>query len=234
MPSGSIQHALGLHLYQPAGNLRDLLRQDEAELGRILRCYERIAHHAHKYAQVARLHVALSVVLLEQLREPELIEACRHLADLPAILEGLRSATGIEFVGTGYRHAPLPLIPADDWDEQLRNERVTAEAVLGRVLKGYWPPASLFTAAMVPALVRVGYEYVLLPQALLAMRDGGSVDPYRPYRLVHGGARSVVVRMDGAFSLAPYRVPGDGLWFDLGSPAKLAAAEEAIRAAGLA
>jgi Nucleoside-diphosphate-sugar pyrophosphorylase involved in lipopolysaccharide biosynthesis/translation initiation factor 2B, gamma/epsilon subunits (eIF-2Bgamma/eIF-2Bepsilon) len=38
-------------------------------------------------------------------------------------------------------------------------------------------------------------------------------------------------RRDGAFALVPYRVPEDGLWFDLGSPAKLAAAEEAIAAA---
>ncbi len=41
-------------------------------------------------------------------------------------------------------------------------------------------------------------------------------------------------KRDGAFALVPYRVPGDGLWFDLGSPAKLAAAEAGIRAAGLA
>ena len=41
-------------------------------------------------------------------------------------------------------------------------------------------------------------------------------------------------RRDGAFALVPYRVPQDGLWFDLGSPAKLAAAEAAIAAAGLA
>jgi NDP-sugar pyrophosphorylase family protein len=40
-------------------------------------------------------------------------------------------------------------------------------------------------------------------------------------------------KRDGAFALVPYRVPQDGLWFDLGSPAKLAAAEEGIRAAGL-
>ena len=41
-------------------------------------------------------------------------------------------------------------------------------------------------------------------------------------------------RRDGAFALVPCRVPEDGLWFDLGSPAKLAEAEEAIAAAGLA
>lgn len=41
-------------------------------------------------------------------------------------------------------------------------------------------------------------------------------------------------RQDGAFALVPYRVPADGLWFDLGSPERLAVAEEGIRAAGLA
>jgi hypothetical protein len=202
MPSGAIQHALGLHLYQPPGNLRLLLAHDEPEAVRILGCYERIARHAHKYAHVARLHVALSVPLLEQLRDPDLIDACRHLADLPAILEGLRSAASIEFVGTGYRHAPLPLIPPDDWDEQLRNERVTIEAALGRVLKGYWPPAALFTAEMIPALLRAGYEYVLLPQSLLAMPDGSAADPYRAYRLSHHSWQIAAVPADGGFSHA--------------------------------
>ena len=41
-------------------------------------------------------------------------------------------------------------------------------------------------------------------------------------------------KRDGVFALVPYRVPEDGLWFDLGSPAKLAAAEAAILASGLA
>lgn len=202
MESGAVQHALGLHLYQPPGNLRLLLEHDEPEAVRILRCYERIARHAHKYAHVARLHVALSVPLLEQLRDPDLIDACRGLADLPAILEGLRSAPSIEFVGTGYRHAPLPLIPPDDWDEQLRNERVTVEAVLGRVLKGYWPPAALFAPEMIPALLRAGYEYVLLPQSLLAMPDGAAADPYRPYRISHHSWQIVAVPVDGGFSHA--------------------------------
>jgi hypothetical protein len=209
---GLIQHALGLHLYQPPGNLRGLLQLDEAEAGRILGCYERLARHAHKYAQVARLQVALSVVLLEQLRDPELIEACRHLADLPAILDGLRSAASIEFVGTGYRHAPLPLVPPDDWDEQLRGERLTVEAALGRVLKGYWPPASLFAPAMIPALVRAGYEYVLLPSSLLAMPDGSDVDPYRPYLVSHEGAQLVVVPLDHGFSQAQ-ETGLDAPWF---------------------
>jgi NDP-sugar pyrophosphorylase family protein len=36
---------------------------------------------------------------------------------------------------------------------------------------------------------------------------------------------------DGAFALVPYRVPADGLWFDLGTPARLAAAEAALTSA---
>ncbi|MFI5182283.1 MAG: sugar phosphate nucleotidyltransferase [Thermoanaerobaculia bacterium] len=37
-------------------------------------------------------------------------------------------------------------------------------------------------------------------------------------------------KRDGAFALVPYRLPADGLWFDLGTPERLAAAEEALRA----
>jgi NDP-sugar pyrophosphorylase family protein len=35
---------------------------------------------------------------------------------------------------------------------------------------------------------------------------------------------------DGAFALVPYRIPEDGLWFDLGSRERLAAAEAALAA----
>ena len=47
-------------------------------------------------------------------------------------------------------------------------------------------------------------------------------------------ARHVLVpsakKRDEAFALVPYRLPGDGFWFDLGTPERLAEAEEAIRA----
>jgi len=197
-----IQHALVLHLYQPPGNLQLLLRKDEDELRRILLCYERIARHAHKYADVARIHVVFSVPLLEQLRSPELIDACRHLVDIPAILEAFRSAANIEFVGSGYQHAPLPLIPHEDWDEQLRGEREIMEEVLGHVAKGYWPPEAVFSKEMVPALVEVGYEYVLLGGSTLMTEDEQSVDPYRTYQLSYKGDSITVVPWDAGFSQA--------------------------------
>jgi NDP-sugar pyrophosphorylase family protein len=49
-------------------------------------------------------------------------------------------------------------------------------------------------------------------------------------------ARDVLVpsarARDGALALVPYRVPEDGVWFDLGSPERLAEAERAFTSAG--
>ena len=212
MPSEIILHALGLHFHQPTDALHRLLRQDAGELRRILLCYERLARHAHKYAAVARLHVVFSGVLLAQLRDPAFIEASRHLADVPALLDSLRSAPNIEFIGCGQYHAPLPLIPPEDWDEQLRSERLAMESGLGRMLKGYFPPAALFTPELIPALLRAGYEYVLLSHATLVLPDGSRADPYRAYRLRHGKAVINVVPWDRGFSQA--QESGlDAAWF---------------------
>lgn len=40
-----------------------------------------------------------------------------------------------------------------------------------------------------------------------------------------------VASRDGAFALVPFQAPEDGLWFDLGSPERLARAEEVVRRA---
>jgi hypothetical protein len=197
-----IQHALVLHLYQSPDSLQRLLQQNEEELRSILLCYERIARHAYKYADVARVHVVFSVPLLEQLRSPELIDRCRHLVDIPAILEAFRSASNIEFIGSGYQHAPLPLIPREDWDEQLRADRAIAEEVFGHVPKGYWPPEALFSMEMVPALAAAGYEYVLLGSSTLMTENDQPVDPYRTYQLSHKGDSITVVPWDAGFSYA--------------------------------
>lgn len=200
MPMNPVMHALGLHLYQPLDNLHMLSQQNPEELRRILLCYERIGRYAHKYAEVARIHVAFSCVLLEQLQDPKLISACRELVDIPTILENLRSAPNVEFVGTGYRHAPLQFIPQQDWEEQLRLERESISATFGRVLKGYMPPSYFFSPEIIPALVDVGYEYLLLPAQMLKLSDDSGADPYRPFKLSHQGVSITVVPVDGGFS----------------------------------
>ena len=79
------------------------------------------------------------------------------------------------------------------------------EEVLGRVPRGYWPPESVFSMEMVPALVDLGYEYVLLGSSTLVAEDDQPVDPYRTYQLAHKSDSITVVPWDAGFSLAQQR-----------------------------
>jgi peptidoglycan/xylan/chitin deacetylase (PgdA/CDA1 family) len=199
MSSQPIIHILTLHLYQPPSQLQQLLQENEAELQRILKCYERIARHAHKYVDVAQLHVIFSVPLLQQLKDPAFSKQTRHLEDVPAILESFRSAPNIEFIASGYQHAPLPLIPAQDWDAQLRSERSVIEETFGHRPRGYYPPGGLFNEALIPHLVAAGYQFAMLPKTALVNEDNSPVDPYRAYQLKDN---FVVIPIDDGFSHA--------------------------------
>ncbi len=198
----SIQHAIVLHLYQPPGKLQWLLENDRSALQCILLSYERIVRHAHKYADVARLHVVFSLPLLRQLQDPTFVAACASLLDIPALLEAYRDADAITFIGSGTHHAPLPHIPREDWDDQLRGERALLEGVFGHGVKGYWPPAGIFSRVMIPNLVDAGYEYVLLPALTLMTENRRPADPYRTYRLSYGDESLTVVPCDVGFSQA--------------------------------
>jgi peptidoglycan/xylan/chitin deacetylase (PgdA/CDA1 family) len=199
MSSQRITHILTLHLYQPPSQLQQLLQEDEAELQRILKCYERIARHAHKYVDVAQLHVIFSVPLIQQLNDPAFIKQTRHLEDVPAILESFRSAPNIEFIASGYQHAPLPLIPAQDWDAQLRSELSVIEEIFGHRPKGYYPPGGLFDEALIPHLIAAGYQFAMLPKTALVKGDNCPVDPYRVYQLKDN---FIVIPIDDGFSHA--------------------------------
>ena len=58
-------HALGLHMHQPPGNLRLLIDSNEWEAEQIVRCYERVPRYAAMFADVARIHVGFSGILIE-------------------------------------------------------------------------------------------------------------------------------------------------------------------------
>ncbi len=195
-----ILHALVLHLYQPPGNLKHLLDTGPSELARILKCYNRILHHARKYDSVARLHLVCSVPLLEQLTDPELVNRVGHLEPIASLIDELRQAENIEFIASGYSHAPLPLIPQADWESQLLQEQASLQGILGRTPEGYYPPGGLFQPDMVPVLKKVGYRYVLLPRGSLRTSDGHGVDPYLCHELAHGGESIMVVAIDDHFS----------------------------------
>jgi alpha-amylase/alpha-mannosidase (GH57 family) len=198
-----IHHALGLHMHQPPGNLRLLLDGNEWEAQQIIRCYERVPRYARTYRDVARLHVGFSGILLEQLLSPTIVDRYRQFVDIPAMLHSYREAENIEPIGMGYYHPIFPLIPREDWDDQLRSGRQIAAEVFGRAPRGFWPPEMAFDMEMIPALVAAGYEYVVVDGVHVRSTDESTpLDPYRPYVGRRSGAEIVVIPRDRDISNA--------------------------------
>jgi alpha-amylase/alpha-mannosidase (GH57 family) len=198
---GKIFHALGLHMHQPPGNLKLLIDSNPWEAEQIIRCYERAARYALNYRDVGYLHVGFSGILLEQLQDPQVIDRYRHLVDIPAMLESYAQADNVELIGMGYFHPIFPLIPQTDWEEQLLAGRQIVEELLGRAPKGFWPPEMAFCMEMIPALVKAGYEYVVVDGVHLESKVGVA-DIYQPYRASYGGATITVIPRDRDLSNA--------------------------------
>jgi hypothetical protein len=207
----NVFHALGLHMHQPPGNLGLLIDTDPWEAEQIIRCYERPARYAHNYADVAKLHVGFSGVLLEQLRDPVIVDRYRHIVDIPAMLAAYAEADNIELIGMGYYHPIFPLIPPADWKEQLQLGREMMQDTFGRAARGFWPPEMAFSMAMIPALVEAGYEYVVVDGVHVHPEDGVA-DVFRPYLACHDNVCIAVVPRDRDVSNA--QESGlDATWF---------------------
>lgn len=201
MEPSKILHALGLHMHQPPGNLRLLIDSNPWEAEQIIRCYERAARYAHQYSEVGRLHVGFSGVLLEQFRDPEIVDRYRYLVDIPAMLESYARADNIELIGMGYFHPIFPLIPQEDWEEQLLAGRRIIQELFGRAPKGFWPPEMAFCMEMIPALVKAGYEYVVV-DGVHVQPQAGILDLYQPYRASYGGESITIIPRDRDISNA--------------------------------
>ncbi|NEV60902.1 glycoside hydrolase family 57 [Thiorhodococcus minor] len=201
MAERTVFHALGLHMHQPPGNLRLLIDAKPREAEEIVLCYERAVRYAERYADVARLHVGFSGVLLEQLLDPVVVDRYRHIVDIPRMLDRYRAAGNIELVGMGHYHPIFPLIPCDDWLEQLERGRGIMERVFARVPRGFWPPETAFTIEMIPALIQAGYEYVVVDGARVMPEDGVS-DGLRPYSACYDGLCMTVIPQDRDLSRA--------------------------------
>jgi alpha-amylase/alpha-mannosidase (GH57 family) len=209
----AIFHALGLHMHQPPGNLWLLIEKEQWEAQQIIRCYERAARYAHRFSDVARLHVGFSGILLEQFRDPQIVDAYRRFVDIPAMLESYRTARNIELIGMGYYHPIFPLIPVEDWDEQLARGRQIVQDTFGRAPRGFWPPEMAFCMEMVPALKKAGYEYVVV-DSVHVKPEGAPERPdlCAPYTASYGGASITVVPRDRDLSNA--QESGlDAAWF---------------------
>ncbi len=201
MPPRNLFHALGLHMHQPPGNLKLLLESNEWEAEQIIRCYERAVRYALSYPLEARLHVGFSGILLEQLLDPAMIDGYRRFIDIPAMLDRYREADNVELIGMGYYHPIFPLIPQEDWADQLISGRQIMEEIFGRAPKGFWPPEMAFSMDMVPALVEAGYEYVVV-DGVHVSPEGGTRDVYQPYLACQDGACITVVPRDRDISNA--------------------------------
>ena len=194
-------HALGLHMHQPPQNLRFLIDNDEREVERIVRCYDRAQRWAHTCADCGRLHVSFSGILVEQLLDPVVLNASRRWVEIPAMLDGYRTAENIEVVGTGHFHPIFPLIPKDDWEEQLIRGRQILKTVFGRDPEGFWPPQLGFCSEMIPALARAGYKYVIVDSGDIQPTDG-VLDTYRPYRATYASCSIALIPLDRHLSCA--------------------------------
>jgi 4-alpha-glucanotransferase len=201
MTGTNLYHALGLHMHQPPRNLERLIQSSPEDAEQIIRCYERAARYAREYSDSAHLHLGFSGILLEQLLDPGVVDAYRHIVDIPRMLERYREATNVELVGMGYYHPIFPLIPKPDWEEQLTRGRAVIEGVFGRAPRGFWPPEMAFSMDMIPALVKAGYEYVVVDGVHVRPEDGLS-DIYRPYRACLDGVCITVVPRDRVISNA--------------------------------
>jgi alpha-amylase/alpha-mannosidase (GH57 family) len=197
-------HLLGFHMHQPLGNLELLLDVNPREARQIILCYQRVLKYAARYDDVARFCVGFSGVLLEQFQDPDIVSRYSDIVDIPKMLEGYLNASNIEIVGTGYYHPVFPLIPPEDWDDQLERSKNKYLEIFGQEPKIFWPPEMGFSMEMIPALVSHGYEYVIV--------DSVHVMPREPLRredvvyLVHTaeyrGKKIVVIPRDRDISNA--------------------------------
>ena len=222
-----IFHALGLNLQRPPGDLHRLIESDESKAEKVVRGYERIARCVQEFSDVGRFHVSFSGVLLEQLCEPRIVDRYQRFVDLPAMLESYRSSDNVEFIGTGYYHPIFPLISTEDWEEQIVRGREIIEDLFGIAPRGFWPANGAFCSRMIPALVRAGYEYVIVDDTDV-VADTGYSDPFQPYVATFDGSSVSVIPRDCALSSAQQNGM-DASYFGEQARVKTAALADGVR-----
>jgi 4-alpha-glucanotransferase len=200
-----IAFSLVLNLHQPAGNLEQLIDQNEWEAKEILWALDRIPRSLWGYEDLARVHLSLSGTLLETLADPRFQERVYGIVDCGSLLWHLQNTRIVDILATAYYHPVLPLIEPADWDEQLGRWQGIGRHLFHRdQFQGFWPPEMGFCMEMIPALKRFGFRYVLV--------DSERVRPvtpmrweelrYRPHLARFGGDEITVVVRDRELSNA--------------------------------
>lgn len=199
----TINHALVLNLHQPAGNLEDLLDNNEWEAREILFALDRIPRSLWECEDIGRVHLSLSGTLLETLSSPDFQARVYGIVDCGALLWRFQNQRIIDILGTAYYHPVLALIPEADREEQILRWRGIARHLFWREdFSGFWPPEMGFAMELIPLLRRFGYHYVLVDsenvEAVTPMR--WEELRYRPHIARHGDAEIIVVVRDRELS----------------------------------
>jgi 4-alpha-glucanotransferase len=200
-----IHHALVLNLHQPPSNLDDLLEANEWEVKEILFAYDRMPRVLWPYEDLARVHLSMSGTLLETLSSPDFQRRVYGTVDCGSLLWSLQNQKIFEILGTGYYHPVLPLIPEQDWDDQLGRWQALAGHVFWRGhFPGFWPPEMGFCMEMIPHLKKAGYRYVLVDSEYVDPIDKMSWQEtrYRPHIAEYEGQEIVIVVRDRDLSNA--------------------------------
>ena len=190
----SFNYALGVHMHQPPENLRLLIESNEWEAQQIIACYDRCARYAHKYPDLGAFQVGFSGVLLEQLLDKKIVDQYRKFVDIPEMLDLYRTADNVELIGMGHFHPLFPILPTEDWPDQLTMGRQIAEEVFGRMPQGFWPSEMAFSMEMVPYLVDTGYRFVVVDHVhVKPLSKSTRLDPFRPYLAEHDGKQITII-----------------------------------------
>ena len=201
----SIDFAPVLNLHQPAGNLDELLDNDEWEAREILRALDRIPRSLWEYEDLGRVHLSLSGTLLETLADPRFQARVYGIIDCGSLLWHLQNTRTIDVLGTAYYHPVLPLIPPPDRDEQLARWLGLGRHLFWRDrFRGFWPPELGFSMDLVPTVARQGYEWVIVDSEHVRPLTRMSWEElrYRPHRARAGDVEIVVVVRDRDLSNA--------------------------------
>src|SRR5258708_5755395 len=150
---GNVFHALVLNLHQPAGNLETLLQENQWAAKEILFALDRIPRSLWDFEEIGRVHLSLSGTLLETLSRPDFQDRVHGIVKCGDLLWHLQNQRIIQILGTAYYHPVLPLIPPEDWQEQLQRWQGIARHLFWRKdFGGVLPPQMAFCIELIPAL----------------------------------------------------------------------------------
>jgi len=159
-----------LHIYQPAGQQRDILEAIAVQSYRPI--FEGIRRNKN-----VRLTLNISGVLLELFDR----HGYHKLIDL---LRRLGKNNQIEFTGSAKYHAFLPFLNEKEIIRQIRENNETNSYYLGKAYnpKGFFPSEMGYTSKLAPIIENEGFKWIILDE-IAYNGEVGKVDYNQVYKI---------------------------------------------------